>query len=162
VSQSTFEDEYFREMLQAYYEAAGGEKVGTAPFLTVEALKRYIAAEFQCFLIFAKYIGDEMIKWTKGNPFAQSLHDCATLRNRTKCCAIGACFMDFKVMEPHVICLSMLPVEDGTGEVLQKAIEDSTHRAFQRPSREVYNQTISDRAALRVAKLQEHDPDACG
>ena len=24
VSQSTFEDEYFREMLQAYYEAAGG------------------------------------------------------------------------------------------------------------------------------------------
>ena len=66
------------------------------------------------------------------------------------------------VMEPHVICLSMLPVEDGTGEVLQKAIQDSTHRAFQRPSREVYNQTISDRAALRVAKLQEHDLDACG
>ena len=38
VSQATFEDEYFREMLQAYYEAAAGEKVGTAPLMTVEAV----------------------------------------------------------------------------------------------------------------------------
>jgi hypothetical protein len=64
VSKSTFEDDYFRAMTQAYFEAGGGQ--GEAPHLTIKALSKYINAEFECFLIYVSFLAEEMLEFTEG------------------------------------------------------------------------------------------------
>jgi hypothetical protein len=49
VSKTTFEDPLFRDMLQGYAQ-------GPCSFVSVAALKQYVNAEFQTFLLFAGHI----------------------------------------------------------------------------------------------------------
>ena len=48
ISKTTFTDPYFKDMINAYYKLGGGQ--GEAPVLTVKAIKKYVDAEFECFL----------------------------------------------------------------------------------------------------------------
>ena len=159
ISKRTFEDEPFRNMLQKYYSLGGGK--GTAPFLTIKGLSKYVNGEFECFLQYARFACDEMIKFTEGNPFCQNLHDCATLENHLKCMAGGAEFVDAKTFEQHVICLGMRPVDGGLGRQLQQSLDQLFQRAFGRKTKDVCHSMIADRAETHVAALFSLDRDVC-
>ena len=73
-----------------------------------------------------------MLKFTEGNPFAQFLHDAATLANHLKSLATGAIFMDPKMMQVHRICLSMRPIANGTGEAESQELKSMCQRAFKK------------------------------
>jgi hypothetical protein len=61
-----------------------------------------------------------LLERTEGNPPSQGLHDCATLKNRFKCLALGLQLVDSQMKRNHVICLSMLPIAGGTEEIAAK------------------------------------------
>ena len=69
-------------MVQAYFECGGGKD--KAPHLTIKGLSKYLTAEFECFLIYVTYLAEQMLEFTEGNPFAQFIHDAATLANHHK------------------------------------------------------------------------------
>ena len=62
-----------------------------------------IDAEFKCFLIFASYLAERMMKFTEGNPFVQLLHDTTSLKNHNKHLAVGAVM--FEPNNFSVVCL---------------------------------------------------------
>ena len=71
--------------------------------LSSRGLRKYVEAEFDCFRIYVKHICATMLRFTEGNPFAQCLHDCATLANHHKCIAVGSEFIDCTVMQQHAL-----------------------------------------------------------
>ena len=82
VSKSTFDDPHFRAMLTGYYQAGGGR--GTPPFLTRRGLLSFVNAEFSLLLKLMGFMAQLCYKKALGNPFAQQLHDGATLRVRSQ------------------------------------------------------------------------------
>jgi len=61
-----------------------------------------------------------LLERTEGNPPCQGLHDCATLKNRFKCIALGLQLVDSQMKRNNAICLSMLPIAGGTEEIAAK------------------------------------------
>ena len=61
-----FDDDEFRVMCQAFYEAGGGrDKV---PILRRHTLLTYVNAEFECFRKLCKILGQDMLAYSEGNP----------------------------------------------------------------------------------------------
>jgi hypothetical protein len=108
------------------------------------------------------YLAEQMLEFTEGNPFAQFIHDAATLANHHKCLATGCVFVDPKYLQVHRLCLSMRPIEDGTGEVAVQELKFACHRAFNQALDKIMCLLMSDKAAVRAAKLLKQYPDTCG
>jgi hypothetical protein len=53
-----------------------------------------VRAEFAVFLLFLSFIIALKVKQSKGNPFAQVIHDGGMLANKTKYQALGLQFID--------------------------------------------------------------------
>lgn len=127
-SKRTFDDKWFRGMLQAYYEAGGGS--GPAPFVTANGLKAYVVEEFKIFKHFLTLLLQRAIKAAQGNPPAQGLHDCATLANHIKCIAVGIEIVDPDDFTTWSIAVAMEPVESGSdiscAEKLEEVIQKMT------------------------------------
>ena len=93
-------------MNQVFCVSGGGK--GTAPFLTTQGLRAFIEAEYGIFKAYVKHLVLLLLEHTEGNPPGQGLHDCATLKNRFKCLALGLQLVDPQMKQNHAICLSML------------------------------------------------------
>ena len=76
ISKGMFDDDEFRVMCQAFYEAGGGRD--TAPCLRRYAHLKYVNAEFECFRKLCKILGQDMLEYSEGNPFCQEMDDGAT------------------------------------------------------------------------------------
>ena len=98
---------------------------------------------------------------TEGNPPGQGLHDCATLENRFKCLALGLQLVDPQYKQNHAICLSMLPIADGTDETAAKQTNEVYQDIFGLDYTAVCNSTMSDGAALGVAGEFDQEGDKC-
>ncbi len=79
VSKRQFENPLFKERLMSV-----SERPSESGVLKVEMLKKYVRAEFDVFVIFLKHIIAEKITQSKGNLFAQIIHDGATLASKKK------------------------------------------------------------------------------
>jgi len=73
ISTGMFDDDEFRAMCQAFYEAGGSRD--TAPILRRHGLLKYVNAEFECFRKLCKILGQEMLEYSEGNPFCQQMDD---------------------------------------------------------------------------------------
>ena len=128
---------------------AGGK--GKVPTLTRKGLKKYIDAEYGVFLSFARFMMDELLEYSQGNPPVQANHDCATLDNKLKFMSIGCQLIDPWLHQNHVICIGMRKIDGGddiTGAaMLQKGFLD----VFGRELADVVREIVSDVAALSVA-----------
>ena len=111
VSKRQFENDYFKEML---YSIA--EKPNDVAILSKEQLVKYVHAEFDAFLIFLKIILEEKVLQSKGNLFAQLVHDGGTLASKKKYQGMALQFFDPKWRTNHVICTGFLRSYDGTDE----------------------------------------------
>ena len=111
-SKRTFDDKFFCTTLQAYNEAGGG--VGPAPFVTANGLRAWVLEEFKTFKHFLTLLLKRAIGAAQGNPPAQGLHDCATLKNHVKCIAVGIEIVDPDDFRSWSIAVAMVPIESGS------------------------------------------------
>ena len=74
VSQATFKDPYFKEMLSSMGSYVGDR----APILAAYLLKMYIEVDFAIFLVFLRLICHLKARQSHGSPSAQFVHDGAT------------------------------------------------------------------------------------
>ena len=74
-----------RAMIPKNYLKAGKK----APILSIDMLKKYIEAEYELMRSEIKSLVAAKHKASRGNAFAQLLHDGATLENGSKVEAIG-------------------------------------------------------------------------
>ena len=104
-----------------------------------------------------------LIEKSQGNPFAQGLHDCATLKNKTKHMALGLEFVDPDLDRNHSVCLGMTPIKDGldvTGVAhIEAQVKLLTNNTL--THKEICHSTISDRATKGIARMFDHDSDVC-
>lgn len=161
IAKETFEDHYFRDMINTYFVLGGGTH-GQAPMLTTKGVKKYVDAEFECFRIYVKFLADEMLQFTGGNAFSQSLHDAATLANHHKKLAVGSVSVDPKFLRTHCLCLSMRSIPDGSSVSARNEIDAVHQRAYGRKTSVVAHSMMSDKAALSVAALFQFEKEACG
>lgn len=159
VSKETFEDPEFRAMNQGFYEAGGGS--GEAPYVAKKGLKAYVTAEWSIFKVFARFMLDRLLEYSKGNPPCQGLNDCATLKNQHKCIAGGVEFIDPELRENHALAVCMLPITGDTDAIVAAKLDEAFIDVLALSYQEVCNQTESDAAALGVARQFGHDELIC-
>jgi len=128
ISKGIFDDDEFRAMCQAFYEAGGGKD--TAPCLRRHSLLKYVKAEFECFRKLCKILGQGMLENSEGNPFCQEMDDGATLANHHKFLAVGVQLFDPLLQRNHAMCLGMRRLKGDTHEQNAEAIGFCTQRAF--------------------------------
>ena len=162
VSKETFNDPEFKNMLKGYYVAAGG-RPDDCPFLTTKMLVEYVRAEFHCFIVMVREFSRMQFEYSLGNPWAQLIHDAATLANHVKSLASGIEAIDPLLLENHTICLGMDPLASGHDAANATLLRKVFERAEIGSVEEVAHSSIEDRAARYVAELFEHDKDdVCG
>lgn len=118
---------------------------------------------------------DEYDRWTKrlkqfiklnlvfsrGNPFAQGLHDCVTLKNGKKFLAIGLACVDHMFKGNHMICLGFVPVQSSSAENVAAAINSHCQKIIGCEYTKIAHSTMSDYAALNVAEHFGHEREGC-
>ena len=91
-------------MLKGFFVAGGGV-AENCPILTKVQLINYVEAEFACFIFFVTEFSRLQFEYSLGNPWAQLVHDGATLANHVKTLAAGIEAIDPLLHENQVICL---------------------------------------------------------
>ena len=164
VSKETFDDPFFREMLQGYFTAGGGK--GKCPILTRRGLRSYITAEFRNFRELAKFTAKKARVSAEGNAFGQSLHDCATLASHDHILAIGFNYVDVDLENNWTICLACTPIGDGTDSGVALVLEDVFIDMLGYSHADLAHSTTSYRAAMGVVEntyaCGMHDTDKVG
>ena len=82
VSKTTFEDEFFRDMVRAHNP--------NAAFIQRKAIKYQVAAELILFEVAMAWVVQQLTTMHEGNAFAQGMHDGVTLHNKRCYQAMGA------------------------------------------------------------------------
>jgi hypothetical protein len=141
ISKRQFANTYFREMLGSY-----SEKPGDVAILSQDHLKKYVRAEFEVFKVFLKVIIAEKVTQSKGNLFAQLIHDGGTLKSKKKYQGIGLQFVDSKWRCNHVICTGFLQSCDGTDEGVSAFLSGSFYERTGVDLSSVVGRSIQDRA----------------
>ena len=118
VSKRQFENPLFKDMLNSM-----SDKPSESGILTVDMLKKYVRAEFNVFVLFLKHIIVEKVAQSKGNTFAQIIHDGGTLASKKKYQGMGIQFIDPKWRCNHVICTGFLRGYDGTAEGISNLLK---------------------------------------
>ena len=120
VSKRQFENPYFREMLLSF-----SDKTGEGAILTKAELVKYVHAEFDVFLHFVRIILKEKVEQSKGNQFAQLIHDGGTLKSKKKYQGMAIQFFDPKWRGNHVICTGFLRSYEGTNAGVSNLLKSS-------------------------------------
>jgi hypothetical protein len=124
ISKAAFDDPYFQRGLRG--------SCSDRALLTKDHLVRFVRAEFAIFKIFISFIIEEKLVETKGNPFAQGLHDAVTLGNHVGYESMALDFIEKDFAALHVVCVGFkakLLRDDGTfdgSDVAVARLYDST------------------------------------
>ena len=165
VSKSAFSDPSFIDMMRRQALSMlrpGACSPEKAPVLKVKQLKRYVRAEFDVFLIFLKGILEMKVEQSKGNAFAQLLHDGGTLKNHKKYQAFGMQLIDPSWKANLVICFGF-PHTTSSKDKDVSALIDKTFKSRTGYSADVvFGSAISDRAAKGVSGDLDLEEEVCG
>ena len=157
VSKDAMQDPYFLAMLNW-----NTIPQSPAPKMEPRQLCRWVRAEFGVFKMFLKYMLQLKFQHSKGNAFAQGLHDCGTLENHEKFLALGIQFIDPKWFRNWVICLSCTcSFRGGTDVVIANLIEEIVKEVTGYSVEELLMALVQDRAALGVADELAFEAEAC-
>ena len=161
VSFMTFENEYWKEMLNAQYQLGvnvaqqqhGGhhQKMGNAALLSIDQLKKFITAEFDIMNIYIKYLLALKVEQSYGNTFAQAIHDGGTLTNKKKYQAFGCQFMDPQWDRNFVIALGFVNLPDSITDTVASAFSDTFQDRYEFDFNKIFGSSVQDRAALSVS-----------
>jgi hypothetical protein len=161
ISKAAFDDPYFQRGLRG--------SCSDRALLTKDHLVRFVRAEFAIFKIFISFIIEEKLVETKGNPFAQGLHDAVTLGNHVGYESMALDFIEKDFAALHVVCVGFkakLLRDDGTfdgSDVAVARLYDSTLQDLVgRSAQELLAAMRADRAALGVAAQLALEKEACG
>jgi hypothetical protein len=161
VSKSNFEDPAFRELINAVWQMAGGS--GEAPVLCRKDLMPWVTGEYMLFVFYLNFMLQLMLEHSKGNAFAQGMHDCTTTENKRKHMAMGLELVDPNLDQNHAVCIAFTPIPDGYDETGYKHIDQTlielTNGKF--TYNQVCHSTISDRGAKGIATRFDHEQDIC-
>eukprot|EP00750_Incisomonas_marina_P010411 INCI16270.5.p1 GENE.INCI16270.5~~INCI16270.5.p1 ORF type:complete len:419 (-),score=49.02 INCI16270.5:939-2195(-) len=150
ISKSFVEDPAFRNMLKA---------VGEVPETHVDELTRKsptslvsgVNKEYQDWRVAFKRFVELSMERSKGNPFAQGIHDCVTLKSGKKFLAVGIRCVDPWLHSSHTITLGFLPIESSRADNVTLAVDafclDLTGYKYS----QIVHTTVADYAALQVA-----------
>ena len=160
VSKRNWEDPAFLDMLEEQYVAGGGNRKNF-PKLSIKALLLWLEAEYEIFIRLIRRSVQDQLLYSEGNPFAQMIHDAATLKNKHKCHAIGMEFIDCYEFKNHAVCLGMTPLESGWDCVGALSIAAVTMKVIGMKPEEVFAATMSDLAVKGVAQEFGHVGEEC-
>ena len=147
-------------MLEAQFYAGGGDKKDS-PKLAVKALREWIKEEHSICNGFIRLSVKKLLQYTEGNPFAQLLHDGATLANNHKCQAIGIEFIDAEHFQNHSVCLGMVRLSSNHNAVGAKTIRDVMDRVIGMKPEDIVAATMSDLAAKGIAREFGQEGEEC-
>ena len=160
ISKSTFDDPYFQTALR------GSNK--SRKMLTRYQLEKYVRAEFVIFIIFTTYVCKKKKIQSKGNPFAQGLHDGVTLGNHKGYESLGIDIMDPDWDRNLPICVGFARKPkrndgsfDGTDATVAKLFDHVLELRTGCKLKEILAGMKSDRAATGVARKVDLEDEAC-
>ena len=159
IFKSTFDDDFFRDMISGYFEAGGGK--GKVKYLTRKGLKYYVKGEFELFKMYLKHVIAISRKAAFGNRFAQGLHDGGTLSDKQKRLAVGIQFIDLNWEKNHVICLGMAPLSDASAGPTAELLRKLSLERMGVPFDDAVACLTQDKAGAAVAKAMEYEVDHC-
>ena len=165
ISKAAFDDNYYKQMLIE----CGVEKDA---LLNRQQLAKWVHAEFEVFLIYARVVLDSKVAEARGNAFAQFLHDGGTLESHVKFQAMAMQFIGADWASNFVLCFGLVAFPDGRDFAVAEKSKTTFESRF--PGLKfngIFGSVISDRAAKGVGDhldLQEievclmHDGDKLG
>lgn len=167
VPRLAFDDAYYREMVRRLidYGRAGGTINGfkqKKAFLNSKNCADQLDSSYLHFKGYFRLFLKDIRKTCKGNLFAQGMHDGVTLDNTEKFLSIGLQVADPTGSRNWVICIGFKHAPNGTSAgvaktILEKEFLELTGLKYT----DVAFDTISDRAALKVAEHFNHFRRAC-
>ena len=159
ISKGTVEDTSFRNMVKRIAEVPTGH-VGKLD-MSSKALLPIVQTEFEHWLAAFKKFIDLSLEKSKGNPFAQGLHDCVTLKSGKKFLAVGMSCMDPWLDGNYTITLGFVPVKSSAAVNIGEALDQMCISICGRRYATICHSTMSDFAAINVADVFDHDREGC-
>ena len=161
ISKSTITGAVFREVLDtvAQVPARLRKKLNVSKHTVTKSVDEE-AQEFKTLL--KRFIAD-CLRASKGNPFAQGIHDCVTLKNGQKNLAVGisCCSPWHNLPANFCICIGFVPVSSGQAESVASDMRALFVRMTGYTYGAVCHSTMSDFAALSVAGQFGHVREGC-
>lgn len=158
-SLEVFRDDYFKSMLLAMVPPQ--EKIPKHPVLTIPKLKLLIDAEWECFCWLITSMLSQKYKESKGNAFAQFIHDGCTLKSKSKYQAFGLQFTDSRYQCNHVVALSFKRAFSSTGInvaiMARNVVKEITNHNFS----DICGCSVQDSAAKSIARHLDLEEETC-
>ena len=123
ISKSFVEDPAFRSMLKAVGEVPETH-LDKLIKKSAKSLVSGVTKEYQDWSVAFKEFVELSIERSKGNPFAQGIHDCVTLKSGKKFLAVGISSVDPWVHRNHTITLGFFPIESSRADDVTLAIDE--------------------------------------
>ena len=121
------------------------------PILDERILKRYVNAEYDRMILEVQSLIRAKIDNSRGNKFAQIIHDGCTLDNGFKVQSVGLQFVDPKFRTNHVLCLCCRVCPGNLGVDISKFIQDVSLEVLGQELAVICDSSVQDRAALSVS-----------
>lgn len=129
--------------------------------MSTTTIAKGVAKEYEEWVEFLKLYVAAGRKRSLGNPFAQIIHDCVTLKTGQKYLACGMACVDPWMEEHHTIALGFVPVSSSAAETVSLALDTLCHTVTGFGYKDVAHSTMSDFAALNVAAVFGHVKEGC-
>ena len=154
---NTFRDGTFSEMLKEMIPEGFLKEGEKAPILTIEMLKKYIYAEYALMCSEIRSLIAAKHKASRGNTYAQLLHDGATLKNGSKVQAIGMELLDLNYRANFVICLCCRESNKNKGKDVADLCKSVSIEICGMDLSQICGIAKQDRAALTVPGYLDMD-----
>ena len=112
-------------------------------------------------IMLIKNIDKLVLVHSEGNPFAQALNECATLKNRNKCVALGLEMVEPNLKSNLVMCIGIVWIKHGTEKAGYDAINKFYEEKVGFKCKVITHAKTSDRAAKGIVTMFNPNDDAC-
>jgi hypothetical protein len=159
LSKATVTGEHFRQMLRAAAEVP--PKFHDRVDMCRKTLAKHVEDAYDEWTSALKKLVAKCLEVSRGNPFAQGIHDTVTLKNGQKNLALGFSFVDPWSASNFTACIGFVPVDFGTASGIAAAIDELCVQVTGFSYTKICASTMSDYAALNVARVFDHEEEGC-
>lgn len=159
ISKRTIEGTAFREMIKAVTAVPASR----AARLDVgrKGLVSGVQKEYDLWKRHFKRFVEASLLVSRGNPFAQGIHDCVTLKTGSKYIAVGMSCADPSAENNYTIALGFVPVSSSKAQVVSETLDKLCLDLCGHHYAELCHSTMSDFAAMNVAAEFTHEREGC-
>ena len=161
ISKQSLQDPYFRQVIRTAVRLGGGDDTESIPTIQPRDLLAWCHAEQDVFRWHVHRFIEELMDSSRGNRCCQGQHDTVTLENGHCFLAGGLQFMDPSFDENIILCLGFELMTEKDSVAMAAVLDEMCLKTTGRPYRDLAYGTISDHAALGVARVLGHEGWGC-